>query len=300
MLFYLIILSVFVSSFLIAFVLLLQYSRFKDPLKQRMRNLQDSGEVVRKKGISTVKKNLAFFNGNGDQASETRLWLAKAGYRSAGCVSNYYGARLILVSLLGITATVISFTYHLNSNEMVAAIGIGALIGWFLPTAWVTKEILKRREQIRRAVPNMLDIMVVCVEAGLSFTAAIHRIVEENKGSKNPLYEELKLMTQEFLLGTSKAEAFRNLANRSGVDDIRSLAITLIQAEKLGTSVADSLRILADSMRFKRRQRAEEQANKTSVKLVFPLVLLIFPELLVILIGPALINLYNILSTVGT
>jgi tight adherence protein C len=172
------------------------------------------------------------------------------------------------------------------------------LVGWFLPTLWVMKKIISRREQIRRAVPNMLDLMVVCVEAGLSFTAAIHRIVEENKSANNPLYEELKLMTQEFLIGKSKADAFRNLAERTGVDDIRSLAITLIQAEKLGTSIADSLRVLADSMRFKRRQRAEELANKTSVKLVFPLVLLIFPELMVILVGPAMITLFKTFTDV--
>jgi tight adherence protein C len=297
---YLIIAFVFVSSFLVTFVLLLQYSKSRDPLKQRIENLQSPGEMVRNKDKASVKKNLTFFDGNSEQVSETRLWLAKAGYRSPGSVSNYYGARLILASFLCITATIVSFNYSFDLTKMISSIILGALVGWFIPTAWVTKQILNRREQIRRSVPNMLDIMVVCVEAGLSFTAAIHRIVDENKNSSNPLYEELRLMTQEFLLGTSKAEAFRNLANRCGVDDLRSLAITLIQAEKLGTSIADSLRVLADSMRFKRRQRAEEQANKTSVKLVFPLVLLIFPELMVILIGPALINLYNTLSTVGT
>lgn len=296
---YIIITFVFLSSFLISFILLVQYSRARDPLKQRMANLQNSNGTVKHKSASSIKKNLTFFNGNGDGASATRLWLARAGYRSPKSVSNYFGSRLILATFLGIAATVASFKFHLSANNMVACIGIGVLIGWFIPTAWIINRIYNRREQIRRAVPNMLDIMVVCVEAGLSFTAAVHRIVDENIKSKNPLYEELRLMTQEFLLGTSKAEAFRNLADRSGVEDIRSLAITLIQAEKLGTSIADSLRILADSMRFKRRQRAEEQANKTSVKLVFPLVLLIFPELLVILIGPALINLYNILSTVA-
>ena len=199
-------------------------------------------------------------------------------------------------AILGIVSAMLAFFYHFSSMGLTATILLGVATGWYFPTALIAHRIRWRREQIRRAVPNMLDIIVVCVEAGLSFTAAIHRIVDENKADKNPLYDELKLMTREFLIGSSKADAFRNLSDRTGVEELRSLAITLIQAERLGTSIADSLRVLADSMRFKRRQRAEEQANKTSVKLVFPLVLLIFPELLVILIGPALITLVKTLS----
>jgi tight adherence protein C len=200
---------------------------------------------------------------------------------------------------LTICSALLGFILHFDSTELAASVALGVLVGANIPKIWVMHKINKRREEIRRAIPNVLDLMVVCAEAGLSFTAAIQRIVKENRTSRNPLYEELQLLTQEFLIGGSKADAFRNLANRTGVEEIRSLAITLIQAEKLGTSIAESLRVLADSMRFKRRQRAEEQANKTSVKLVFPLVLLIFPELLVILVGPALIIMYNTLSQVA-
>jgi tight adherence protein C len=145
-------------------------------------------------------------------------------------------------------------------------------------------------------VPHALDLIVVCVEGGLSFTAAIQKVAGDISLSSRALGEELTLVTQEVLVGKSKTDAFRNLANRTGVDDLRSLAVTLIQAEKLGTSIAGSLRVLADSMRFKRRQRAEELANKATVKLVFPLVLLIFPQLLVIIAGPAVITLIKNLS----
>lgn len=296
---YLIISFAFISSFLLTFTLLYLYSRAKDPLKRRLGDLQNNAVYLKQKSNSTRKNNISLWGENPNQASYTKLWLAKAGYRKPQSVSNYYGSRLLCILFLAISSALLGFFLHFNSTEMTASVAVGILVGSYIPKIWVMQKIIKRREEIRRAIPNVLDLMVVCAEAGLSFTAAIHRIVDENRSSRNPLYEELRLLTQEFLIGGSKADAFRNLANRTGVEEIRSLAITLIQAEKLGTSIAESLRVLADSMRFKRRQRAEEQANKTSVKLVFPLVLLIFPELLVILVGPALIIMYNTLSQVA-
>jgi tight adherence protein C len=163
----------------------------------------------------------------------------------------------------------------------------------------VAHRISKRRDEIRRSVPGVLDLMVVCVEAGLSLNAAIQKITVETKNTYVALCEELHLVNQEILIGKTRADAFRNLARRTGVDELRSLAVMLIQADKLGTSIANSLRVLADSLRVKRRQRAEEAAHTTSVKLVFPLVLLIFPELLVILVGPAIINIVKTLSQVA-
>ncbi|NIM98993.1 MAG: hypothetical protein GTO24_13195 [candidate division Zixibacteria bacterium] len=168
-----------------------------------------------------------------------------------------------------------------------------------MPKLWVARRISRRRDHIRRSVPSVLDLMVVCVEAGLSLNAAIRKITLETNRTYPALCEELHLVNQEILIGKTRADAFRNLARRTGVDELRSLAVMLIQADKLGTSIANSLRVLADSLRVKRRQRAEEAAHKTSVKLVFPLVLLIFPELLVILVGPAIINIVKTLSQVG-
>jgi tight adherence protein C len=295
---YLIIAFVFVSGFLLAFTLLYMYSKAKNPLRRRLGELQSNETSLKRRSNAARKKGLSLWGEANNQSSYLKSWLAKAGYRKPQSVSNYYGWRLLSTVLFTAAAVVLGFKLYLNSAEMTAMIFVGAVVGAVIPKAWVMHKIVKRREEIRRAIPNALDLMVVCAEAGLSFTAAIHRIVNENRGSKNPLYEELRLLTQEFLIGGSKQDAFRNLADRTGVEEIRSLAITLIQAEKLGTSIAESLRVLADSMRFKRRQNAEERANKTSVKLVFPLVLLIFPELLVILVGPALIIMYKTLSTV--
>jgi len=174
--------------------------------------------------------------------------------------------------------------------------GAGSVLGALLPRLYLSYKISKRREAIRLAVPNMLDLLVVCVEAGLSFTSGIQRLSEEMRSGCPELAQELKIVTQEILIGKPKSEAFRMLANRTEVEELRALAVTLIQADRLGTSIGTSLRVLADSMRFKRRQRAEEAANKVSVKLVFPLVLLIFPELLIVLIGPAMINIFKTLQ----
>jgi len=142
-------------------------------------------------------------------------------------------------------------------------------------------------------------LLVVCVEAGLSFTAGIQKLSEEMRRGCPELAQELKIVTHEVLIGKPKAEVLRMLANRTEVEELRSLAVTLIQTDRLGTSIGASLRVLADSMRFKRRQRAEEAANKVSVKLVFPLVLLIFPELLIVLVGPAMINVFRTLQDVA-
>jgi tight adherence protein C len=167
----------------------------------------------------------------------------------------------------------------------------GAIVGALIPRFWVARQITRRRDSIKRAVPNMLDLLVVCVEAGLSVTAAVRKLADEVDFGCHELRDELRLLNHEILLGKAKSEAFRGLAERTRVEELRSLAVTLTQTERLGTSVAKSLRLLADTMRFNRRQRAEELANKVSIKLVFPLVLLIFPELLVVLVGPALLNL---------
>jgi len=150
--------------------------------------------------------------------------------------------------------------------------------------------------EMRLSVPSMLDLLVVCVEAGLSLNAAFQRIAEDTKDTHRILSHELQLVNKEILLGKSRADALRNLARRTGIDELRSLAVMLIQADKLGVSIADSLRVLADSLRIKRMQRAQEAAHKVSVKLVFPLVFLIFPELLVIILGPAAISIFKALS----
>jgi len=295
---YLIMGFVFAAVFLFFFVFFYLISKGKDPVKLRLEKLTEGkeGEEEKQKITFSTKSIVELLGLSQDQAKDTRLWLAQAGYRGPQSVFNYYGTRLFGALFLGMLSASLGLYFHAQSALIFFVTLISILVGAYVPRLWVGHKIHRRREEIRQSVPSVLDLMVVCVEAGLSLNAAIQKITEETKKTYKALSEELHLVNQEILIGKTRAEAFRNLARRTGVEELRSLAVMLIQADKMGTSIANSLRVLADSLRIKRRQRAEEAAHKTQVKLVFPLVLLIFPELLVILVGPAVINLVKTLA----
>lgn len=298
-----IILLVFLASFLLVFVILSLLAMRRDPVRARLEQLAGTAGVAAGEDYdlktSLLRKGIDMLAYQTQGLSTTREWLARAGLLQQSAVYDYYLTKVIL-ALIGISiGALVAGEFHLAAAKIVlSAIG-GGIAGFVAPQLYVMRKIAKRREAIRQAVPNMLDLLVVCVEAGLSFTAGIQKLSDEMKNGCPEIAQELKIVTQEILIGKPKSEVFRRLANRTEVEELRSLAITLIQADRLGTSIATSLRVLADSMRFKRRQRAEEEANKVSVKLVFPLVLLIFPELLIILVGPAMINILRTLQGVG-
>ncbi len=296
---YVIIGLAFVSVFLVSFGVLYLVSTRNSRLKARLAGLQgeDVSQIHGTRLSRTLtEKGLGALKTDSDDISDIRSWLAQAGFFDPQSVFDYYWMRLIGALLIGAGGLIVSVVMRFTTVQMVAATLFGLLLGAFIPKMWVWHRIRKRADEIRRAVPNMLDLMVVCVEAGLSLSAAIQRIAAETRVTSKALSEELRILTQQVLIGKSRAEAFRSLADRTGVDELGSLAVTLAQADKLGTSVAKSLRQLADTMRFKRRQRIEEQSNKVSVKLVFPLVFLIFPELLVVLVGPAAINFWDVMK----
>ncbi|HMV48814.1 MAG TPA: type II secretion system F family protein, partial [Blastocatellia bacterium] len=171
--------------------------------------------------------------------------------------------------------------------------------GGFMPSFMLSRLITKRQGKISRALADALDLMVVCVEAGLGLNAALHRVGREMELVEPNLSEELAVTNREIRAGKPRDEALRNLGDRTGVDDVKSLVAMLVQTDRFGTSIADSLRVFADSMRTKRRQRAEEMVAKAAVKLIFPLLLFIFPALLIVLMGPALIRIYELLGSLG-
>ncbi len=184
------------------------------------------------------------------------------------------------------------------SSNRLSAIVLGALAtgaAFFLPDLWLRGRITDRKRAIRIALPDTLDLLTISVEAGLGFDSALTRVVANTKG---PLADEFFRMLQEIRLGTPRAQAFRNLGERTAVMELDSFIIAMLQADVFGISIGKVLRVQAREMRLKRRQRAEEAAMKSPVKIVFPLVLCIFPALMVILLGPAAINIYN--AMVGT
>jgi tight adherence protein C len=178
--------------------------------------------------------------------------------------------------------------------NVLLALGAAAL-GYLLPGMMLGRQAKKRQHRIRLSLPDALDLLVVSVEAGLGLDQALQRVGEELAFAHQDLSDELRLVNLELRAGKARSEALRNLADRTGVDDLSSLAAMLIQTDKFGTSVAQSLRVHSDTLRTKRRQRAEEAAAKTGVKMVFPLVFCIFPAIWVVTIGPAAIRFVQVL-----
>ncbi len=231
--------------------------------------------------------------------SALRLRLIQAGYPNPSAVPLYLGLRIGLPLALG--AGLLLLLPALGQRWSVAVLGAvwAALIGYVLPTFFIRSRINRRQREMQKALPDALDLFVVCVEAGLGLNQAIMRVSEEIERVSPVLAEQLALVNLEIRAGTPRDEAFRNLGDRTGLQDIKSLMAMLIQTDRFGTSIAQALRTHSETMRTKRRQRAEEAAAKTTIKLVFPLVLFIFPALYVIILGPAVIQILETLSNFG-
>jgi tight adherence protein C len=180
------------------------------------------------------------------------------------------------------------FTGFYQENPLVI-LAMAALVGYMGPEFYVTQVVRRRQHRLQLSLPDALDLLVISMEAGLGLDQAILRVAQELRTAHPELSEEMQLVNMEMQLGKNRLEALRELANRTGVEDIKGLVAMLIQTDRFGTSLAQSLRIFSDDLRIKRRQRAEEQAAKTTVKMVPPLVFFIFPALMVVILGPGII-----------
>ena len=221
--------------------------------------------------------------------SLTRAWLIQAGYREARHVRFYFASR-VLFAALGLTA-VILFT---GFDSLLLLVGVPAF-GFFLPRFFLKRAMKERQRRIRLGLPDALDLTVICVEAGLALDQAMMRVGEDLQHAHPELSGEFHLFNLETRAGKPRAEALRNLAARTGVDDVRGLVGTLIQTDRFGTSVAQALRVHSDSLRTERRQRAEEQAAKTTIKMIIPLVVFVLPSIIFVTLGPAVIELVRTL-----
>lgn len=229
-------------------------------------------------------------------ADAMRTGLIRAGYRRGDSVLVFLGSKLLLAVLLPVAGLWVGFATGRPLGNIFLLTMALAVLGFYLPTIFVAIRQAQRRDDILYTLPDSLDLMVVCVEAGLGMGAALQRVSVEMQLASPKLSEELSLVNREMQTGISRTDALRNLAQRTGVEDVYSLVAMLIQTDRLGTSIAQALRAHAESMRTRRRQRAEQLARQATIKLAFPLVLLIFPALLVILLGPAGILLMKSLS----
>jgi tight adherence protein C len=220
-----------------------------------------------------------------DEVSVMRKRLIRAGYREKSCLNVFYGAKVLVPILLCMLLTLIGVYAIAGPFAYVMALGLG----FILPDFWLGHKIKARQTNLRLGLPDALDLIIICVEAGLGVDRAVLRAGEEMRISQPEIAQEFAVVGLEQRAGHSRVDAWRSFGERTGVDSIRALASILIQADKFGTSVGKALRSHADTLRTRRRQDAEEQAAKTTVKLIFPLVLFIFPALFVVTLGPSMI-----------
>jgi tight adherence protein C len=237
------------------------------------------------------------FSGHRQDDASVRAWLTQAGFHRSTALPIYWGARIGLVLLLGGASFLLAPLLTEKFSALLLSIFWSAAVGWIGPVFYIRSRIKKRQKDIQRALPDALDMLVVCVEAGLGLNQALVRVAEEIHHVSPLLGQQMMMVNLEIRAGTAREEALRNLSDRTGLSDVSSLVSMLIQTDRFGTSVANALRVQASSLRTKRRQRTEEAAAKTAIKLVFPLVLFIFPALFVVILGPALIQIFETLGS---
>ena len=312
---YLIIGCAFAFLFLLSFGIMRFVDRRIQALSLRRRiqeasglqaNLSESTAVLADgaKGKDTISRILGFFEGRFSKTestdyslySERRLKFYRAGMTDANSPSAFFAVKILLVVvLLGF----FFFTYDriantLGNSLLTAAFGIVlALIGLYLPELWLRLRTARRKRRIDEGMPDALDLLVVCVEAGMGLDAALARVGEEIRLTNLDISNEIRMLGLELRAGKSRDMALRNMGLRMNHEDVNSLITLLIQTDRFGTSIARALRVYSDTFRVKRFQRAEEQAAKLPVKLVFPLILFILPALMVTIMGPAVIRIYN-------
>jgi tight adherence protein C len=227
------------------------------------------------------------------EVSKSRVLLMQAGYREERHLNIYFGIRGLL-ALTG-AAWVLMTGLWLRSALLLIAI---PAFGYFLPRFLLKRRVSSRQRTIKLALPDALDLTVISVEAGLGLDQAIQRVGQDLEHVHPQLSEEFGLMNLEMRAGKARAEALRNLAGRTGVDDVRVLVAVLLQTDRFGTSISQALRVHSDALRTERRQRAEEAAAKTTIKMIPVLVFFVFPAMFAVALGPALIHMYRVLLPV--
>jgi tight adherence protein C len=280
----------------------------REAVSDRLRDMSDSrggrpdvGGSSLAKGAAKVLVRLGDMLGTGKGSSKRadtlRLLLVRAGFRHPAALNVFLGARVLLTLAAFVLAAAVGvfaldFTFW-DAIQMAVWPGLAAFL---LIRVWLRRRVAARQEAIRRGLPDALDLLVVCVEAGLGMDAGIFRVGQELEHAHRELSDELKAMTLEMRAGKLRQHAFKDMAVRIGLEDMNSLVAVLIQTESFGTSIARALRVFAEDMRVKRFHRAEEIAARLPVKIAIPLILFIFPSIFVALLGPVVIQVIELLS----
>jgi tight adherence protein C len=295
---------VFVTVSGVAMMILFQFAPSR--AERRLESVADSSGYAEVKARLNWTETVIKLSGpfaklslpsTGWEQSPVRLRFVHAGYRGNAPVALYFGAKTLLSMLLPAVAylyLVIAGAQFGTSGLLVILLSAAA-VGYYLPNLVLLRLVFRRQREIFENFPDAADLMLVCVESGLGLDAALVKVTEEMQIKSIALAEELHLVSLEVRAGGSREKALRNLALRTGVEEVNSFVTMLVQADRFGTSIGASLRVFSEELRTKRRLRAEEMAAKIPLKLLFPLIFFIFPSLLLVLLGPAFIQVYRIL-----
>jgi tight adherence protein C len=290
---------VFGAVFFIVMALVYAFSEGSPLVTERLGRLwrvpgrQGAGlKGSRQKLTAMVLAGVAKVLPSAEKAAEPDLRLLQAGFRRPEARSAY---RALRVAAVIVPVWIVYITGFWKINPLLVFL-IAAMGGYVLPDIWLRRRIAARQHSLRLALPDALDLLVICMEAGLGIDQALMYVSQELRIAHRDICEEFDIVNAEMHVGKPRIEALRSLSIRTGVDDLQALVATLIQTDRFGTSVAQSLRVHSDDLRTKRRQRAEEKAAKTTVKMLFPLVFFIFPALFVVLLGPAVITMLHTLG----
>jgi tight adherence protein C len=267
-------------------------SRLRDRLKG---NVEKKPEPMGKKRINSIFASVGevaaspLMPKTREEQFEMKKRLAKAGIYASSALRIMQGLKVML-SLVGLAA---GYWLGVWMENVMIGIAFGGMLGFLAPTFWLRSQTKAHQVALERGLPDALDLLVICVEAGLTLDAAMQRVGQELSLAHPKLSRELEITHLETRLGLSRADSLKNLGERTGCEQLESLSTLLVQADRFGTSIASALRVHAESLRISRQQAAEEQAAKASVKLTFPLVFFIFPAVLIVLAGPAAIGLFR-------
>lgn len=235
---------------------------------------------------------------SGFEGSALRRRFLNAGIRGAAAPAVYFGTKTVLaIGLPLLTFVVLSLFMptKASGNSLLFWLLVAAALGYYLPNIVLSRLVFLRQREVFENFPDALDLMTVCMEAGLGTEAALNRVADDMVHKSEVLSDEMRLVNLELRAGAPRERALRNLAIRTGVEEVDGFVSMIIQAERFGTSIAQSLRVHADMLRTRRRQKAEEAAAKIALKLLFPLIFFIFPSLMLVLMGPAMIQIYRVL-----
>jgi len=266
----------------------------------RLESMDPSLALVENSAVTTMAERVAeplnrIVPISAVEAAKLQKQLLQAGYRSPDAATTFRAIQITLILAMPILVATVCFILGRPLNNFLIWGIISIAFGFYLPKYILRKKILARQRRITWALADMMDLMVVAVEAGLALNAALNRVGDELRGLHPDMQHEIGLVNLEIRVGRSREEALRNLAERTGVDDIRSFVALLIQADRYGSSIAKAVRIFADSLRTKRRQRAEQASQKAALKLIVPLTLFLFPVIILVVLGPAILNLIDLL-----